>query len=89
MRSFRWTNGNSRTADRPARDITVWGNRYIRERNARVPPGTIRRERRAENGAEREREASDTNASVSRLVGQDNEIHALLMHESTTFSIFT
>lgn len=35
------------------------------------------------------REASDTNASVSRLVGQDNEIHVLLMHESTTFSIFT
>ena len=36
---------------------------------------------------ENERESQgDTNASVSRLVGQDNEIHAvLLMHESRTF----
>lgn len=58
----------------------MWGT-DTRERNARVARHDARERT--------EREASDTNASVSRLVGQDNEIHVLLMHESTTFSIFT
>lgn len=80
-RSYSTTNGNSRI-------ILV---RSVHKRVGGCSEVThVTHAYREHNTRERiSREASDTNASVSRLVGQDNEIHALLMHESTTFSIFT